>query len=362
MRTEREDSREREQRQSNMPASTYTNLRTRRRVNFQIWVGIAVTIIALAVTFWRVQWWQFLTTLRSVNVGFILIGVAFFTFNLGVRAIRWRLLLRPVLKTTLLDTFSYLMVGYVANNVLPLRIGELIRAYLLARQKGASSSALLATIVVERVFDILLLIVFAIALTVFMDVPPIVQASVSSVGALAVLVLGVLLIGSFTTTDRLIRLQEVLEKHLPAPIVAKLFHLATTFITGLQSLKSARDVTAVVSLSVLAWTFVVCDAFVYLKAFHLDLPWLAAMFTVMAVNLGTMVPSSPGAFGVAHFMFVLALGMWGVDREVALGFAVVRHGVTYLLTTGLGLLCLWTTGWSLGSIYKLGKSASVEEN
>ena len=307
-----------------------------------------MTALALWLATRQVDFSQFAVALRSVNVAWIAAGVPLFLSNHIIRAIRWKLLLRPVtsgqMRTT--DVYAYLMVGYAANNVLPMRVGEVVRAYYVAQEEETSTTGVLASIVVERVFDLLGLVFFVVLLTLTMEIPETIQTSLVIVEVVAVSALVGLIAMSFLD-NRTTWIRGLLSRILPEVFVDRGMSLIETFVGGLKSVRRRRVVAGVVLLSVIAWLLVFCDAYFYTKAFGFELPFLAAIFLVTVVNLGTMIPSSPGGVGVAHYLVRLALGVWGVAAAPALGFAVVRHGINYLLTTGIGMFCLWYRSLSL---------------
>lgn len=331
----------------------------KRSLRWRFWVGLVVTGVALWLAIRRVEWSRFVASLEQIEILWIVAGACLFLVSLVIRSARWRLLLRPVLENpkrkdlrlSTIDVFCYLLIGYAANNVLPMRMGEIARAYYVAQQKKTSTCGILATIAVERVFDLLGLVFFVVWLTVAMEIPVEIRASMIIVEGVAVVAFGVLIALSFVD-PKLERPRRLLGRLFTQKLVDRLTRLLETFVVGLRTARSRHVLFPVAILSMAIWLLVFVDAFFYTKAFHLGLPFLAAVFVVTVANLGTMIPSSPGGLGVAHYLFVLTLGVWGIAREPALGFAVVRHGVNYLLTTGIGLGCLWATSLSLRSLFR----------
>jgi uncharacterized protein (TIRG00374 family) len=331
-------------------------------VGWRFWVGLAVTGAALYLAMRHVEWDRFAASMRLIDVWWVAGGALLFLSSLVVRAVRWRLLLRQVIdpqsaRLRTKDVFSYLLIGYAANNVLPMRMGEIARAYYVAQKEQTSTGGVLATIAVERVFDLLGLVFFVVLLTLTMEMPTEIRVSMIAVEGLAVVALSVLIALSFVD-PKLGRLRTILSKVLPQKAAGRVMRLLETFVIGLRTARSKKVLISVGLLSMSIWLLIFGDAFFYTRAFHMGLPFLAAIFVVTVANLGTMIPSSPGGLGVAHYLFVVALGVWHIAREPALGFAVVRHGVSYLLTTSIGLACLWVTSLSFRSLVESTPKAS----
>jgi len=121
----------------------------------------------------------------------------------------------------------------------------------------------------------------------------------------------------------------------------RIVEVVRSFVIGLRGLRSARQAPSLLLYSVLAWMFTALNVACVLRAFELSwLPWYAPLFVVTLSNLGTMLPSSPGSVGVAHFFLATSLTILMVDRSTALSFALVHHGVLFTVTAGLGLAFL----------------------
>ena len=330
---------------------------TKATLKFRDWrflLGLVISVVALFFVFYKVKWQEFLEQIQSVKLGWIFIGAVIFTASLGIRAILWKTLLTRVAEreARYSDCFAYFMIGYAANNVLPLRLGEIVRAYYISREEKLRFSKVIAVTAVERLFDLLGLMCFVVVLTAFtsilVDIPPFIRTGMVVVEIAAVVILMAFVVLAFFETE-FISLRRVLSRILPARLIDKGFGVIVLFAVGLRSLFSVKAISTVLILSLLAWCLVILDAYMYIHAFsfELDQPLLAAMLLVTVANLGAIVPSSPGALGVAHSMFTISLLACGVALEPAVAFAVVRHGVLYSLTTLIGLSCIWPRHFSL---------------
>jgi len=295
------------------------------------------------------------TTLAHANYWFLLPALVAYFAGVWLRAVRWRALLRPVAPLSVSRLFPIVVIGYMANDVLPARLGELVRAYVLGEQEGVPKTTTLATIVVERMFDgiALLLIVGAVALTA----PAAAQvaglfrlAAVLFVGALLVL----FLIG--TSPSRAIGLIGWLERRIPR-FEGRVTPLAERFLQGLEVLQNGPLAAQVVVLSLAAW---LCEATMYTVlalGFGLDLGFPAYLLTTAIANLGAMVPAAPGYVGTFDVGALASLRLFGADSGPAGAFVLVLHLALLGPVTLLGFYYLWRSNLSLRS---LGKRAAIQ--
>jgi uncharacterized protein (TIRG00374 family) len=276
-----------------------------------------------------------------------------------LRAARWSFILRPTKSIPFQRLFPIMMVGFAANNLLPARIGEFVRAYLTGSREAVSRSTALATIVVERVCDGLTLLTLMTVTLILFPVPMsdsklqavVIGASVIFAFATAVL-LGLIL---FPT--RVLVPIRFGTRRLPERFAERSDALLDAFLAGLDSLRDARSLLSLAAFSVGIWALEWATFAFVLRAFPLGLSvgeWLAAAaFLLVFVNLGIMVPSVPGYIGTYQFFATLALGAFAVNADYAFGLAVVAHAMQYTIITGIGLICVWRLGLRLGSVAQI---------
>jgi glycosyltransferase 2 family protein len=276
-----------------------------------------------------------------------------------LRSLRWQIILHPLYRVPYRAVFSVLMLGFATNNILPARLGEVVRAYLLGSRAGVPRSLSLATIVVERVFDgLTLLLLMAVALQVApvpLENDRLRLVEVASVGIFAGAVVG--LVGLLILQKRAVALIGWLARPLPARVAGRLTTMADTFITGLGCLRHPGVVLRAGLCSLLVWGAEAASYAWVAAAFNLGLAPAqqvsAILFLVVFVNLGIMIPSAPGYIGTFQFFARLALTAFAVSAERAVGLAVVSHGMQYVLVTGIGLVLLWRQHLSLGRLVQV---------
>lgn len=306
--------------------------------HWRFWLGLAVSLFFL----WLAVRGQDLGRVRQSLARFdfrVLPGALLLYFTgVWVRALRWRHLLAPVQRLTAGVLFPIVVIGYTANNVLPFRLGELVRAYVLRERAGISSSASLATIAVERICDGLTMLGFLLLASQFIAL----NAQLRHLALLTTIVFGVLLavLWVAVVSGRVRTLVVAIPRGiLPAPVETRITPMVEAFIDGLRVLRSGRELAAVALFSVLAWLF---EAAMYLAiAKGFDLPQFgpaSALMTTASANLATLIPSSPGYVGTFEAGVQLVLnGLLRVPRAQALSYAVVVHAALYFPITLWGL-------------------------
>lgn len=288
------------------------------------------------------------STLERANYWFLIPALAIYFVGVWLRAARWRVLLRPVAPLRVTQLFPIVVIGYMANDVLPARLGELVRAYVLGEQEGVPKATTLATIVVERMFDgvALLLCAGMVALTVPIDaqVAQVIRvAAFLFVGALAIL----FILGS--VPNRTMQLVQWVEMRV-SPARGRLSPIVGRFLQGLDVLKDGQLAGQALAYSLGAW---LCESAMYAvlaQGFRLQLGWPAYLLTTALANLGAMVPAAPGYVGTFDAAALLSLRLFGADPGPAGGFVLVLHLALLGPVTLLGFYYLWRTNLSLRSL------------
>lgn len=274
----------------------------------------------------------------------MVLGFALGPIGLWVRARRWSYLFPPASEPP--GLLAGIMVGYLANNVLPLRAGELVRVYVVARRWGHGFWLVLATLVVERVLDSLAIVLILGVLLFFIPVPPLLEWAALVVLAIDVVGIAVLVTLAVAPAACL-RLIERLTRRWP-PLRDRLTGIFEVFVSGLAGIRTPAHALPLLGWTVLVWLVPAAMAWSFLEAARLHLPFLAGWTVLAFVGLGVSVPSAPGYVGVFHWAAVLAVGLFGVSREPAVGYAILFHTVNYLAVTLVGWLFLLKEQLNLG--------------
>lgn len=294
-------------------------------------------------------------SLGHANYLFLLPALVAYFAGVWIRAIRWHALLRPVGRISARRLFPIVVIGYMANDVLPARLGELVRAYVLGEQEGVATTTTLGTIFVERLFDGLAMLIFVGSVGLLVPL----SEQISSVFRIAaVLFVGVLVaLGAVVSSrQQTLQLAVRLDRPLPDRLRGKLPSLVDRFLRGLACLQSGRLSAAILALSLGAW---LCEATMYLilaLGFGLRLGFPAYMLTAAVANLGAMVPAAPGYLGTFDFGALASLHLFGISPGEAAGYVLVLHLALLGPVTFLGFFFLWRANLSLRS---LGQRATI---
>ena len=329
----------------------------RRLVNLQTIAGLLVTagIIWLGLT--RINLSQTMTAFAAVGIGFVLAGGGLIVAAIAIFAVRWRVLLPKSPSVPVRLVFCYLMIGYMMNAIIPLRLGDLVRACLLGRRHGIAVSTTLSTVVVERIFDVVAIVVIGLLVSTVLDLPPLVKVGLRTFAYVGITGMSLLYGLSFwgQWTERLAWLDaDAGRLRWLGGMLLRLDY----FCKALTVLNDWKRLVATSVLTLAGWSVLSASLTMFTLSFDLKVPYLAGSLIMVATSLGASIPSAPGSAGVFHVLTVLALSVWGVPTEEAVAVGVLAHGVTITLHVVLGVLCAWLAGIRLSSLWGIGMPRS----
>jgi glycosyltransferase 2 family protein len=324
----------------------------------KILLGIAISAALLVWLFWNVDLRAVAARLADTRWGWLTVSVALNLASLWARAVRWRYLFPPKARPTHL--FNAVMIGYMGNNLLPLRAGEALRVYVVTR-RGQRFWMTVTTLVVERALDGLAVgIVLAF---VFFQIPtPREVAWASEVFVGLVLAMIVVLVAIAAAPLPCSILIHSLTYRWPG-IERRLLVVFDTLNDGLQGMRQPNQLLPTAFWTVAIWVVIVLSMWSCFHAASLELPMTAALCTIAFMGLGVSLPSSPGFIGVVQAATVLALSFFGVGKADALGFSLLLHASQFVPVTLWGLLLLVVEHVSLAEAGRTaGLSVSVRQD
>lgn len=313
--------------------------------------GMLVSLVFLYLAFRKVDYTELWQALKGANYWFIIPNVFLQIFSMWLRAIRWKYMVNPIKKLGLGRLFSSVMIGFMANNVLPARLGEFVRAYSLGTKENISKSASFATIVVERVFDGFS-ILFILWATLFLFPFPEWVKKGSNLFLLMNLGILFFLILLEVKTDSTLKFFQFFLKVLPHKLRMKAEEILLKFISGLKVFRDVSSLVWILAWSILIWVVTGISNYFIFLAFGLHPPIQASFILLVIVCLGVMLPASPGFVGTFQFFSIVALSTFGYDKNVALPFSIVLHACQYFPVTLLGLYYLKKEHLSLKTLEK----------
>jgi uncharacterized protein (TIRG00374 family) len=317
------------------------------RKTAQVLIGLIISGLALWLAFSGVDLAQVGTALREANYFYLVPAVALVWVGLVFRALSWRVILGG--RLPLRRAYNAMNEGYLLNNVLPLRLGEFGRAYLISRGTGLSPAQALSSVVVERVIDLLMLLTLVLAY-----LPQLAGLGLGGEFALVSAIIGgaallTLLIVARSQAGVLRLLHAVLDR-VPWLHTERWLERAAYMLEGLSVLRDTRRALQAAMWSGLAWVAAGLGAWSLLLGFVPGAGLPLGYFVLLAVGLGNAIPSAPGAAGVFEFATVKGLSVFGITGGVALSFALVFHLLHLGLTSVLGGLALAGEGETLGHL------------
>jgi uncharacterized protein (TIRG00374 family) len=303
-------------------------------------IGIGVSILAFALVFGSVDSQQTLDVLRGANPGWILVLAFFFSLDVATRSYRWRRLLLPIKDVPLPRTMAYLLIGYLANNVLPARLGELVRCHYLGDREGVSRTTALGTVVVERVIDIAVVVAIAAVAILVLSVRGVVANAVLVGGAI-----GILLIVGLAFMIAAHRLPGAERAAAAVARWPQVGELARRLREGLSVASRPRTLVEVIVLTCLAWTASLLGFAAAGQAVGVQLTIGQAALLASGTALAAAIPSGPASLGTFELAVVRICTVLGVADAQAFAMAILIHGMILALTSVGGVVALIRVGW-----------------
>ncbi|MGH7523760.1 MAG: lysylphosphatidylglycerol synthase transmembrane domain-containing protein [Gemmatimonadales bacterium] len=316
----------------------------------QLAVGVVITAALVWWAFHKVPFGEFWSTIRTANAATMFAAVVVATIPFVLRVPRWRLLLRhddgtPIATSALWHAIA---IGFAANNVLPLRAGEILRVGAVSRLGQVPFAAALSSVAVERVLDALTVAGLMGVGLVAGTLPSTAAAGMPAIAVVAqrtgILCLALLLAAIAAAWQRELALR-LFERLLPrGPISAGLVQFADRLLSGISALRDPRRAVPIVAWSLVIWLINGTAFYVGFLAFHFTVPFTGALVLQGALMIGIAVPSTPGYAFVFEAAIVAALALFGIATGPAFAFAATYHLTTFVPITTLGAISAVRTG------------------
>jgi len=309
-------------------------------------LGLVVSGLLIWILFRNIDFKKLFLALEEANYYWLIPNIILIVVTMYLRAYRWKFMVIPIKKIKFSNLFAATCIGFMANNVLPLRLGEFVRAYSLSSQdKGITKSASLATIFVERmVFDLMaLLLIFGAVLTFSESLRHHLDANIifSTKVAIVVALIGLLIVLILALRPN--QVGNILTKYLfflPTKVNDFIKNVIIKFSRGLKFITQFKLVTNVGLQTFVIWFVMGVSNYFVFKAFYFKIPFDASFVLLVFVSILILAPSTPGFLGVYHYGVVLALAVYGIPKEEALSCALVLHATQYIVVTLMGFYFL----------------------
>ncbi len=303
--------------------------------NLRFWIGIAISLLCLFLAFKGIELASLIEAFSGINYYFLIPAVILLILERFARSFRWGMLYNPKNKIPLMRLFALLNIGYFYNMVFPARLGDIVRVYLLSDSEDVPIAGSLSVLAIERFMDLFAVIVLLIALLPFIQVP----AWVTQSGMLLAIILIaaiILLVLIITNEKRSLDLISKILNKVPKINSEKWMDQVEKLFSGLDVLKNLRPLISSILLSLIIWLLSGISYHILMRGFYIDQPISIAILVLCSLGISAVIPSSPGYIGVTHAVVVLVLTFVGVNKEIALSYAIVLHGLSFLLQIILG--------------------------
>lgn len=361
--------------------------------------GILISIICTWLFVRKVEWAHMREAFKEADYIYILPAIIIMFLSFYLRAVRWSVLIAPIKKVSVLNLFSATMIGFMSNNVLPARVGEIIRPVLVAKKENIKITASFATVVMERIFDVLCIIIFASLLFFVlpsetsqdkrisvisnvevstgnlktMDFKGEMDTSTSTANgvdhsdtakiikqlkkwSIVMAFIGMIAITSlflmFVYPKKASAVLEKLIFFFPHHLKEKLINFLHSFISGLQILDNKKHLMWIGGLSLIIWLLNAVCVYVLCYSFDIGLSFAGSCFILVCLSLAVALPQAPGYIGVFHIAAQKSLAIFGVGLSSAQSYAITLWAISIIPVTLVGLFFLWREGMSLGEISK----------
>ncbi len=318
-----------------------------RRAGALVWLGFAVSAVFTYLAVRNVRFGDVWEGLRESNWWWTVPSVAVLLVALPVRALRWQWLFHPETRPAFRPVFDATALGQFFNNILPARAGEAARVIVLNRAARVSRAETATTVVLERLYDVLLLLAMVFVLLPWLPHVTWVHAAAGLAIALAAAtVAAVVLLARFG--ERLLRAVPRALARLPFVSPGGTERAAASLVRGAASLRDARLALVALVLTVASWLLLSLSTWFLMRGFHFGLSFVAAVLVTAATGLSLVIPASPAAVGVFETAALIGLKAYGVPKSDALSFALVLHAVNLFPYLAVGLAVLPAHAFPLG--------------
>lgn len=324
------------------------------------WLGILTSIALLA---WLLHSYDFEDVWRSLSVAdfcYFIPLPALVILNFSLRALRWRGLFFRTRPRSLANVFNAMMTGYLLNNILPARAGELVKIVMLARMEALSKSAILATVTIEKILDLFVIMLLLVYVLMFHPFPAWLEHAGNVVGIVTLLALGAMVLLKLYG-ESFVALAIRAAGFLPQSSVVRLNAAGTAFVNGISELFKGANAARFFAFTFVIWVLELLITSLVAQSFQLNPSFDGLLFVILVIALGTVVPASPGYIGTYEFFGVSALALLGIKGGAALGFIIALHFVNFAGSSAIGLCCLTLqNAWGLvGNRKALGNDGSL---
>jgi len=316
-------------------------------------IGIVVSIVILVWIGFKVDFSLLLKSFAELDSYWVLLMTVIYLAGFLVRGLRSKYMLTPLKEVAFKSAVESVIVGYMANSIFPARAGEFIRAIFLGKKESMSKTSVLGTVLIERVFDGLVLVAIMIICSLLLKPVGINYGLINAIIVTGCLIFGIaigfIIVGAYRRLWLEAHLAR-LTNYLPDKLSERLLPIITNLLNSFNFVSTYKTLFMVLALSIIVWTIEGLVFWTGLIAFHFPPQFIIAYFTLALVNLWMILPSAPGGVGVFQGANVFAFSFFGLAPEKALSFSIVVHAVMIISVTLIGLFIINKYSFSMRKI------------
>ena len=312
------------------------------------WLGIITGIVFLYLVTRNMEYGKTFALIKGTLLGPIVVSVGLRTIGLWVRGLRWNIILERIKEVSSVTVFRIVCIAELGNYLLPARIGDVMQGLMIAKKENVSKGFSFTSIAIVRLLDVL---VVSSLFVLFSFVLPFPQWA-REVGYMIGSIIIIIVIGCFILLwgeDTIIRFSRNIFSLVPS-VKGRVSQSLRTFFDELSVVQKWSVMIRAAVLSVILWGIYSAAFYFVLMGLRIDLPWYVSIVTVATIGMGQMLPSTPGFVGTYEFFCVWILTLFSLDRSMALGVALLSHGLQYIVVIGIGSVCYFWECYFWGRI------------
>ncbi len=327
--------------------------KTRRLLHIAL--SLVVSGVFLYLAFRNVQLDELGAALRRIDATWLLVAIGLSLLIMLFRAWRWQLELRPLEHIPVGRLWVVTAVAYMAINLLPVRIGEVVRPWLLSRRSSVSFSNVVGNIVVEKTMDSVAIVFYLLVGLLTIDSLPLWVRQLAIFPAMIATILVTLVLLFWWRGEAFV--ERWLLRILPQRFGSRLKGVLAAVADGMRVIPNPGLLLAVFLVSLAMWFLPILSSYIMIRAFDLQVPFSAALVIFVFISFGTALPNLPGMIGPYQYACQLALGIYGVSEVDGLAYGLVLNAVQFLTLVAQGLFALPIAGVSFADIRRAGDAA-----
>ncbi|MCK5687430.1 flippase-like domain-containing protein [bacterium] len=305
------------------------------------YAGFLISAFAVWYAFRDISWSTVKDQISHINILWYGLTMLLMILSIYVRAVRWQYIIKPLDKVPVYPLYKSVMIGYFGNNILPLRLGELLRAYVASRYIGISTVKILPTIVADRILDLFSFFIVFMIMSFGMELPE----WAGQTWFLLFIVIILLIISLFIYKQISSRITDFLTKR-----EGRIMSFFRDLHLSLSALFKMDDYFKIFVSSLILWLIYGLHYYVGFQAFGFNLSIGEAALVLAVSTFAVSIPSAPGALGTYHSGLIAILTFLTIEKSMALAFAVMMHLSGFIPITLLGALYFWKSGVSLKEV------------